>query len=393
MIKLFKISLILLFSLIIVAFLDFQIGYKFIKEPKYRITKYDHDLRKNLKMYERENILYTNNYGFKSRDSSKLKDKNIDIAFIGDSFTEGIAIEYEDTFVGIFETETKKKVINLGVSSYSPSIYYEKIKFYLDKGFNFKEVIVFIDISDIQDEAAYYIEDDKGYIYTRKIGSVSTLKRNLHIFLTDFPLIYSVIVKGIYSVIVKAKKFITQDIKSLLAKHNNENFFKEENIYKRIKLSNNKKLSNFDRYNEVLIYDYYNVGIYDYKYSRSFWTYFEDDIPYKPLNISGGIERSLDKIDKLYNLLKSKNIKLSIGVYPWPGQILYDERNSKQVKIWNNFCKNRCHNFFNMFDFFFDQIEKTGDKNLIIEKYYFSKDVHFNKNGNKAVAEEILKKY
>ena len=46
-----------------------------------------------------------------------------------------------------------------------------------------------------------------------------------------------------------------------------------------------------------------------------------------------------------------------------------------------------------MFDFFFDQIEKTGDKNLIIEKYYFSEDVHFNKNGNKAVAKEILKKY
>ena len=193
--KLIYIIFILFLSLLLTAFLDYKIGYKFLKEPKYRITKYDHDLRKNLKIFERGNVLYTNNYGFKNKDGSKLKDKNIDIAFIGDSFTEGIAIKYEDTFVGIFEEETKKSVVNLGVSSYSPSIYYEKIKFYLNKGFNFKEVIVFIDISDIQDEAAYYIEDNHGYIHTRKVGTVSRLKRNLHIFLTDFPLIYTAVVK------------------------------------------------------------------------------------------------------------------------------------------------------------------------------------------------------
>ena len=374
---------ILLLSFIVVAFIDYKIGYKFLKEPKYRITKYDHDLRKNLKMFERGNVLYTNNYGFKNKDGSKLKDKNIDIAFIGDSFTEGIAIKYEDTFVGIFENETEKKVINLGVSSYSPSIYYEKIKFYLDKGFNFKEVIVFIDISDVQDEAAYYIEDEHGYIHTRKVGAVSPLKRNLHILLTDFPLIYTAI--------VKTKKFLTKDLKNLFVKKNQTNL-ENNQIFKRVSLSQ-KVLNNFERYNELLIYDYYKVGLYDFKYSRSFWTYLKDDVPYEPLKIDGGINKSLIKLNELYTLLNSKNIKLSIGVYPWPGQILFDQRNSKQVQIWRDFCKDKCLNFFNMFDFFFDEIESSKDKKLVIKKYYIDGDVHFNEAGNKVVAEEILKKY
>ena len=163
-------------------------------------------------------------------------------------------------------------------------------------------------------------------------------------------------------------------------------------VYKKISLKQ-KQLSNFERYNEVLIYDYYDVKLYDFKYSRSFWTYYNDDIPYEPLGIDGGIQRSLNKMSNLYNLLKSKNIKLSIGIHPWPGQILYDQRESKQVKIWRDFCKNKCNNFFNMFDFFFDEIKFMGDKNLVIKKYYINGDVHFNESGNKAVANEILKKY
>jgi len=386
MIKIVKFILVLLISLLSVIILDYNIGYKFLKEPKYRLTKYDHDLRKNIKMYERGKILYTNNYGFKSLDKSKLKTKKVDIAFIGDSFTEGVAVEYENTFVGIFEKKTNKKVINLGVSSYSPSIYFAKVKYYLDKGFDFKELIVFIDISDIQDEAAYYIEDDKGYIHTRKVGEVSTLKRNIHIILTNFPLIYSSI--------VKVKNFLSKNLKDFLNKKSKNKIVAKKAFYKKkINLIGLNNLTNFERYNETLIYDYYKVGLYDYKYSRSFWTYFDDDIAYEPLKISGGIDKSLNKMNDLYRLLKKKNIELSIGIYPWPGQILYDSRNSRQVEIWEEFCKDKCKNFYNLFDFFFDEIKNLQSKKLVIEKYYLDGDVHFNEEGNLAVANELLKKY
>jgi len=388
------------FSLIVVSFLDYKIGYKFIKEPKYIITKYDHDLRKNIKIYEKGKILYTNNYGFKSADGSSVKNKHFDIAFIGDSFTEGVGVEYQNTFVGIFHNKTNKRVINLGVSSYSPSIYLEKIKYYLDKGFKFDEVIVFIDISDIQDEAAYYIQDENNYIYTRKKGVVNKLYRDLHITLIKFPLTYSLIAK-LKDLIKKLIKHIDKKINhTQIEKIDNNNKKINNDQIKKTSKSSEKpeslkvdKVQNFKRYNELSIYDYYSVGLYDYNYSRSFWTYKNDNTPYEPLKIEGGINRSLKKMKDLHNILDKNNIKLSVGVYPWPGQILYDARNSRQVKIWSNFCLTRCYNFFNIFNFFFDEIQSTGNKNLIINKYYLQGDVHFNEAGNEVIANEILKKY
>ena len=38
-----------------------------------------------------------------NQSAIKITDKNYDFAFIGDSFTEGTPIEYEDSFVGIFD--------------------------------------------------------------------------------------------------------------------------------------------------------------------------------------------------------------------------------------------------------------------------------------------------
>ena len=74
--------------------------------------------------------------------------KNFDIAFMGDSFVEGYSVNFEDSFVGIF-SESKKnlKIANLGVSSYSPKIFYAKLNYLLSEGFKFKEIIFFVDIS------------------------------------------------------------------------------------------------------------------------------------------------------------------------------------------------------------------------------------------------------
>ena len=48
--------------------------------------------------------------GFKSSCNNTGKIiKNFDIAFIGDSFTEGLGIPYEETFVGIISNKLKNK--------------------------------------------------------------------------------------------------------------------------------------------------------------------------------------------------------------------------------------------------------------------------------------------
>ena len=44
----------------------------------------------------------TDNHGFKYKCGFN-RNKEFDIAFIGDSFVEGVSLNYEKTFVGIFE--------------------------------------------------------------------------------------------------------------------------------------------------------------------------------------------------------------------------------------------------------------------------------------------------
>ena len=50
--------------------------------------------------------LCTNIHGFKSK-CGNLGSDHYDIGFIGDSFTEGLGVQHEKTFVGIIESKTK----------------------------------------------------------------------------------------------------------------------------------------------------------------------------------------------------------------------------------------------------------------------------------------------
>ena len=99
----------------------------------------------------------TDGNGFKSTCDNLLSKRNdFDIAFIGDSFTEGIGMEYEQSFVGIYaKSHPDLRIANLGVSSYSPTIYFSKLNWLINNGYYFEHVYVFIDISDIQDESFY----------------------------------------------------------------------------------------------------------------------------------------------------------------------------------------------------------------------------------------------
>ena len=50
--------------------------------------------------------------------------------------------------------------LNGGVASYSPSNYLNVARMVLAEGYDIDEVIVFIDISDVHDEAAFYRDID-----------------------------------------------------------------------------------------------------------------------------------------------------------------------------------------------------------------------------------------
>lgn len=76
---------------------------------------------------------------------------------------------YEESFAGRFAAKHPEyKVANLGVASYSPSIYFKKVEHLLSRGYTFRHVVVLPDISDIWDEnKRYRMDPDTGYIQDR----------------------------------------------------------------------------------------------------------------------------------------------------------------------------------------------------------------------------------
>ena len=109
-------------------------------ELDYRMdhTFYHHGIQPNKKVLlkwgydQNEYIVCSNWLGFKSACNEIEKNKRYDLAFLGDSFVEGIGLIYEDTFAGIIAKQKPNiKTANLGVSSYSSSIYYSKFKFFI----------------------------------------------------------------------------------------------------------------------------------------------------------------------------------------------------------------------------------------------------------------------
>ena len=93
-----------------------------------------------------------------------------------------------------------------------------------------------------------------------------------------------------------------------------------------------------------------------------------------------------------HDLLKKNNIKMSVGIYPWPAQILYDNSQSKIVKLMSNFCINKCEFFFNNFTDFFNETTLVN-KEKVISKYYIEGDVHFNSLGNEKIFQNFVRTF
>ena len=157
------------FLLSVFCTLDFVAGViKAHKEMKIGVQdpRYHHDLRKMSTFPSKWGgvtyVTTTNSLGFKDRAKRRVSLSAAAgkkrILLMGDSFTEGVGYPYEKTFAGLLEERlgTGYEILNAAVQSYSPMLYYRKVRYLLEKvGLEFDELYVFIDISDAQDEVIY----------------------------------------------------------------------------------------------------------------------------------------------------------------------------------------------------------------------------------------------
>jgi hypothetical protein len=243
------------------------------------------------------------------------------------------------------------EVLNAGVSSYSPSIYYNKIKFFIEQGLEFSHLVVFIDISDVEDEVIRYVtEEDTLYVKAPpKIIKLSK-KDKIKKFLKDnFIISYKLI------------KFI--DVRFI------------DPIYGGNFIMNNP--------NE------YIDNIVSKNYKRDKWT-IDEDIrkEYNP-----GIEKSIQYMTLLKDFLDKNNIKLTIVVYPWFTQIYHQDLNSIQVKIWKEFSEKNNNQFINLFPAFINEENKNLNIYERILLDFIPYDVHWNQNGSKKIFENFIKNF
>lgn len=313
---------------------------RIIRQYRKKHALYHHTLRGNFSGLAiwgtRRYKLCTNEVGFKQSCSSPKGYKKVyDIGFIGDSFTEGVGYRYEDTFVGqIAAAKPHLSIANLAVVGYSPSIYLTKIRHLLSQNIRFREVVVFVDISDVQDEVMF--QEKGGRIVKLEDEGSLTEQRPLREQVKEyFPLFF--------------------------------------HSYQRVKhlLSPRQLL---------------DKGYMQKDYSRSAWTYNPQTPGYGNNGVQGAIQKSLKMMTRLHRLLKRNQIKMSVGVYPWPGQLLYDSLNSRQVQIWKRFCRERCQRFYNVFPAFFAKKPIAS-----IRTYYMKGDFHFNRKGHSLIAKNFLR--
>jgi lysophospholipase L1-like esterase len=81
------------------------------------------------------------------------------VLFVGDSFTEGVGLPWEKTFVGKVQTSLAPsgvEVLNAGVNSYCPLLIKHRLRELIEKqGLELDRVVVLIDISDVLQELQY----------------------------------------------------------------------------------------------------------------------------------------------------------------------------------------------------------------------------------------------
>ncbi len=299
----------------------------------------------------------SNGLGFRDETVREvpLADARPRILILGDSMTEGM-LPWRDSYVGRIAAHFPQyDFLNGAARSYSPSNYYNVTHFVLTHGYDIDEVIVFIDISDVQDEAAFYREKDAS-------GAVTGPQSE------RYPISWWARTR----MLIGERLFLTNHLLQSL-----ERFLVGHGFYH---LSTGPLGDAFDM-------------------ERGAWTYrkVNDTLPYydgyAPLGVEGGIAREKEKMTRLWQEVAERNIPLSVVVYPHPAQVLHDSADSRQVRIWREWCEGKCKRFISLFPAFLavKQHCPSSHPGCWYLSHFVFGDVHYNATGNALAADVIIK--
>ncbi len=327
-----------------------------LKYFKYTLNNknyYSYELEKNCTAYETKRTVKTYNvitdkYGYRVAQKKREYLKKDKVVFLGDSFTYGFGVNYEDSIVGFLEKKkTNYDFINLAVPGYSPSILKVKLEQLLKRGVKPKKIFYIMDITDVDDEAnRWLLKDDFEYPVIINNEVEYEIKKNFnykkHFKMTRL-LIYN---------LNKTLRNIRKDI-------NEKKFLEEDKIIGKT-----------------------HGGSFTHtpyaQLDKNFWS----DNDYKQ-----GIRNIEKKVKSISDLANQINSEFYIIIFPWPETLEYGENFFSWQDFGNDLCKNSsCKKLINAFP----EFEKIKRKFTYWKKeIYFLNDVHLNPNGNSILAEVI----
>ena len=320
---------------------------------------YSYDLAENCFAFEKKSTtpsytVQTNEdrirIGLKKKETPTEK-----IIFLGDSFTYGFGVDYENSIPGYIskKVENQYDVINLGVTGYSPTQNLFRLNRFLKKNntLKIKKLFYILDITDVHDEANRWIKIDG---IDRPVLVDDNAEDEIKKTFEDSKF--------------RTSKFVAYSINKYL-----------RNLKKKIKDYFQKDLrSKQGTYWGKYMYTPQENLLKDAKY-QSLWP-IKKEIGFKKIN---------KNIKLISNLSKNKNAEFYIVIHPWMEILDYGQKEFN----WEKYAEKLCHeaDCKKLISFFDDA--RSVKKNFKDWKtlLYFRSDQHHTGYANKLYSDRIFK--
>ena len=282
------------------------------------------------------------------KEDFKIDRKKKYIGFIGDSFVYGSGIDYKDHFISKLKNKNFN-YLNLGYVSYSPSIYFKRLNHLIkNEKILFEKIFLFIDHSDIQDEAQFYREDVNGNIVRKWIDDKEVKFKNRKYKIKNY---------------LKQNSFIFKIYENISA----------PKISKKSQkcLNNNQEDINYKKYLDKNRFGY---GYLSNIQSKE-W-------------VKEGIDNSIKYLNKIKIISKKNSFDLIIVNYPSALEVIDNIRSedSKHFNFLKNWSLENNINFIDTRSYF---IKENNQNNYLLN--FIECDVHWNKNGQQIISQNINK--
>jgi hypothetical protein len=316
----------------------------------------------------------TDSYGFRKGVGQKDIAK-CDVVFLGDSFTYGINGPWEDTFVGMYESASGKPVLNTGVPSYSPTAYVHQYRKALSAGLLQRGhvVVIGLDVSDVQDEAGRWTDGDS---HPRDLDEA----------------------KAAFEEITRRKEEEANAAQVLLR----QRCWRLQGAARDC-LPLTRQLYEFVRYGSSAggsqLSQQAPPADEVFSRARSAFTHRDWDVlnaepaydsykGFSPLGVMGGLARVERKVREIIEIARDQQAKVYVLIYPWPAQLYYEDKFSWADHVRTMCGRISCDGVIDMIQPFRVLAKRDAEW---YQHYYVVGDIHFNRDGNRIIAEELVK--